>query len=305
MHNHPHHSHHYKHCHHSHKVNNLKNLSIVLIITAFYMVAEFFGGLITNSLALLADSGHMLSDVASLALSFVSIWLAQKHATSDKTYGYQRAEIIAAFVNGLALVVISILIFIEAFERLFNVESVNALTMIYIALGGLVVNIIGAFILHRGVEENLNVKGAFLHVIADLLGSIGAIIAGCCIYFYGLNIADPIISFVIGSLVLGSSYGIIKPSFNILMENVPEGLDADKIIVALKEIDGVLEVYDLHIWSINANSTALSVHLVSNHIMSEEVLHKAQHVLEEQFEILHSTIQIESPESNRQPCIFD
>src|SRR5574344_1224399 len=217
------------------------------------MFAEFIGGYFTNSLALMADAGHMLGDTASLALSFVAIWFATKKAPVEKSFGYYRAEIIAAFINGLTLVLIAFLIIYEAYHRFASPQTVYAPVMLFIAIGGLIINIIGASILHSGSGENLNVKGAFIHVLSDLLGSIGAIVAGLLMYFYKWYIADPIISFVIAILVLNSSFGIIKSAFDILMEAVPEDIDISKVMTSIENINGVDNVHDLHIWCINAN----------------------------------------------------
>ncbi|MBP3925497.1 cation transporter [bacterium] len=300
MHEHNHH-HHHDHCHNN---KNLKRLSIVFSVTALYMIAEFIGGYFTNSLALMADAGHMLGDTASLALSFGAIWLASRKAPLQKSFGYYRAEIIAAFLNGLALIIIAGMIFCEAFHRFQTVQTVDAPIMLLVALGGLIVNIIGVCVLHSGTKENLNVKGAFLHIIADLLGSIGAISAGILMAVFGWYIADPIISFVIAFLVLISSFGIIKSAFNILMESVPENIDIEEVKISLMNIEGVKSVHDLHIWCINSNTISLSVHIVKNKDFDGDLLSKIVCSLKENFEISHSTIQIEPENFPEDKCMF-
>ncbi len=298
-------AHHHHHHNHIHDCSNLKNLKLVLILTAVYMIAEFIGGYFTNSLALMADAGHMLGDVISLAMAFGAIYLATKKTSVTKTFGYYRAEILAAFLNGLTLVLISAMIFYEAYHRLINIREVQGLTMLLIAFGGLVINIIGAKLLHSGAKENLNVKGAFLHILADLLGSIGAILAGCLIYFFNIYIADPIISFVIAGLILTSSIGIIKSTIDILMEGVPSNIDIKEVQEHLEEIENVKEVHDLHIWCINSNTVSLSVHLTADMENAHQILCSAKKLLKEHFDISHSTIQIEPINFEEDKCIFD
>ncbi|MCI1273086.1 MAG: cation diffusion facilitator family transporter [Clostridiaceae bacterium] len=294
---------HHEHNYHTHK--NLKRLSIVLVITIIYMFAEFIGGYFTNSLALTADAGHMLGDSGSLALSFAAIWLATKKAPIEKSFGYYRAEIIAAFLNGLTLVLIAALIMYEAYQRLMNVHHVFASGMLIISVGGLVVNIIGAYLLHKGSGENLNVKGAFLHIMADLLGSIGAITAGLLMYFFKWYLADPIISFVIAILVLSSSFGILKSAVDILMESVPSDIDIKEVQKSIENIENVQNVHDLHIWCINANTIALSVHLVTELTDYKEILSKTNEMLEHKFGIEHATIQIEPVDFHENTCAFE
>lgn len=299
-----HHEHHHHYSDFNHSSKNLKRLSIVLSVTVLYMITEFIGGYFTNSLALIADAGHMLGDTASLALSFGAIWLASRKAPLQKSFGYCRAEIIAAFLNGLALIAIAGMIFCEAFHRFQNVQPVDAPIMLSVALGGLIVNIIGICVLHSGTKENLNIKGAFLHIIADLLGSIGAISAGILMSVFGWYIADPIISFIIALLVLVSSFGIIKSAFNILMESVPENIDIEKVEKTLTNIEGVKSVHDLHIWCINSDTVSLSVHIVKNKDFEGNLLSKIVLSLKENFGISHSTIQIEPENFVEDECMF-
>ncbi|MGH7458092.1 MAG: cation diffusion facilitator family transporter, partial [Longimicrobiaceae bacterium] len=200
---------------------NRERLAITLGLVTFYMVVEVVGGLLTNSLALLADAGHMLSDAGALALSLFAIWIAQKPATSKHTYGYYRTEILAALANGATLVAISIYIFVEAYQRFDDPPEVQGALMMGIAVGGLAINLIGLWILNAGKGESLNVRGAWLHVLSDALGSVGAILAGGLIWAFGWNWADPAASVTIGLLVLYSSWALLKETVAVLMEGTP------------------------------------------------------------------------------------
>lgn len=294
------HNHGHNHCHLEH--SNSRNLIIVLFITALYMIAEFLGGYYTKSLALTADAGHMLGDVASLALSLWALNLASKKAPISKTFGYYRVEILSAFVNGCTLVFIAFGIIYEAYLRLSFMQKIDALSMSVIAIGGLIVNVLAAFLLHRGSHENLNVKGAFFHVLGDLLGSIGAILAGLIIYFWHLYIADTIISVVIALLVLYSSFNLINSAVRVLMEAVPANVDINEINSAIKQVNGVLNIHDLHIWSINSANISLSVHVVADLKNSEQILSSINQILIENFNILHSTIQVEPNDFHENSC---
>lgn len=287
-------------CQHEHKTT-LNGLLIVFVMTAFYMVAEFLGGYYTNSLALTADAGHMLGDVGALGLSLFALWLVKKAAPTNKTYGYYRAEIFAAFINGMALVIIALMIIYEAYLRIIMAQKIDAFTMTIIAFGGLIVNIIGAVILHGVSKENLNIQGAFLHIIGDLLGSIGAIFAGISIYFWHFYLADPIVSVIIAIFVLFSSVNLINSATQILMENAPPHIDVDKIKNEILKLENIKDVHDLHVWSINAKDVSLSVHVVSDFQNNERILYDINELLLSQFKISHSTIQIE-PEDFHENC---
>lgn len=292
----------HNHNHHNHCENNSKSLLIVLCITTLYMLAEFVGGIYTNSLALTADAGHMLGDVGALGLSFFAIWLTSRKAPIEKTYGYYRAEIFAAFINGVALIFIALGIIYEAYIRITMAQKINAVTMIIIAFGGLIVNIVGAAILHSGSKANLNIKGAFLHIIGDLLGSIGAITAGVMVYGWNIYIADPIVSIIIAILVLYSSINITNSAVHILMESAPKHIDVLELKNAIREINGVKDVHDLHIWSIGTSSVSLSVHIVADIQDNQTILCEVNSLLQEKFNILHSTIQIEPDDFHENGC---
>lgn len=294
----------HEHCHH-HSHDN-KNLGIVLVLTALFMVAEFIGGIYTNSLALTADAGHMLSDVGALALSFFALWISNKPAEANKTYGYYRSEIIAAFVNGITLVGIAAFIIYEAWQRMISPPEIKAPLMIIIALGGLLINIIGAVVLHGESKENLNIRGAFLHIIGDLLGSIGAIVAGIMILKWKIYIADPIISIVIALLVLYSSIKLINEALQVLLEAAPTHINVGNIRNAILEIPEICDVHDLHVWSITSNKIAISAHVVSKLSDNTTILALIDNILKNKFNIVHSTIQIEPEgyDSNECPLNF-
>ena len=240
----------------------MRTLAVVLALTVAYTVAEVVGGLLTDSLALLADAGHMLSDSSSLAVALLAAWLAQRPATPERSFGFRRAEILAALFNGVALVAISIWIFIEAFRRLSDPPDVLGGWMLVVAVGGVAVNLIAAALLARADRENLNVRAAFRHVLADLLGSFGVVLAALVILTTGWAYADPLISIAVALLVLGSSWGVLSDSVSVLLEATPRGVDARAVERALIESAGVDSVHDLHIWTITSGFPALSAHVL-------------------------------------------
>ncbi|MDQ0268993.1 cation diffusion facilitator family transporter [Cytobacillus purgationiresistens] len=285
--------------HHHHSSTNKKVLLWAFFLIASFMVVELIGGIMTNSLALLSDAGHMLSDAAALGLSFIAIKMAEKKSTDRKTFGYKRFEIIAAAINGLTLILIALYIFYEAYHRLLDPPAVQSLGMLAIAAIGLIVNIAAAFILMKGdKDDNLNVKSAFLHVIGDMLGSVGAIIAALLIYFFNWGIADPIASAIVAILILISGWRVMKESFHVLMEGTPDGLEIKKIKLSLQQIPEVADVHDLHVWTITSGYHSLSCHIImQGDINHDEVLRKSQVVLHNEFGIEHSTIQVEGENS--------
>ncbi len=281
---------------HSHTHNaNKKALTISFILIASFMVVEFIGGFITNSLALISDAGHMLSDAVALGLSLTALLFGEKAATKEKTYGYKRFEILAALVNGVVLIILSVFICKEAIGRLSNPQVVIGKGMIIISTIGLIINIIVAWILSRGqTKENLNIKSAFLHVIGDLLGSVGAIIAAILIIVFGWNIADPIASIIVSLLVLYSGWHILKESVNILMEAKPANINSEEITNVLKSIPKVADIHDLHIWMITSDFPALTVHLaVEEDADRDSILKQAILLIREKSGIKHITVQIE------------
>ncbi|WLR42762.1 cation diffusion facilitator family transporter [Bacillus carboniphilus] len=286
-------AHSHDHQHHSHHNANKRALFLSFILISTYMVIEVIGGLLTNSLALLSDAGHMLSDAGALGLSLVALKMGERKNSSTKTYGYKRFEIIAAFINGLTLILIAVYISFEAIQRFITPQEVSG-KMLFIASIGLIVNIAAAFILMRGDNDNLNIKSAFLHVLSDLLGSVGAIIAGLFIIFFGWYTADPIASIIVSVLVLISGVRVTKDSFHILMEGKPKQYNDQEVKQQLRIIDGVIDIHDLHIWSISSSFPVLTCHLVINQEKdSSQILKEATALIKEQFHIDHVTIQIE------------
>ncbi len=270
-------------------------LAIALGITFLYFVVELVGGILTNSLALLSDAGHMLSDIAALSLSLFAFQISRRPATPQKTFGYHRLEIVAALVNGLVLWLIVGVIFHEAFQRFFTPPEVHSLGMLIIATTGLAVNIAAGFILYRSHHENLNVHSAFLHVVGDALGSVGAIIAALIMLSTGWYLVDPLISFLIGGLILYTSWGLIKESAAILMQSVPRGISLDEVQNAMESITGVQKVHDLHVWAVTSGVFTLSAHAVVNGDHDfHDVLSEMEKALSEKFDIRHTTIQLET-----------
>lgn len=272
-------------------------LRIALVITASFMIVEVVGGLITNSLALLADAGHMLTDVAALALSLFAIWLAKRPATPARSYGFLRAEVLAALVNAATLVVMSIFIFIEAFERVGEPPEVDSVPMLAVAVAGLGANAASAWVLSRGGghEHNLNTRGAFLHVIGDMLGSVGAIVAALVMMATGWYLADPILSTVIGLLILRSAWLLLRESVDVLLEATPRGIETSDVRAALSEVDGVCGVHDLHIWTVTSGLESMSAHVqVTDTRAWNEVCVDLTDRMRERFGIAHVTLQPES-----------
>jgi len=293
--------------HHHHQVEsgeNKRRLTTVLALAGTYMIAEVVGGWLTNSLALLADAGHMLSDAAALGLSLFALWIAQRPATARRTYGYYRAEILAALANGAALVAIAVLIFLEAYERLGAPPEIRGGLMIAIATGGLVVNIVSLWILDAGKSSNLNIRGAWLHVLGDLLGSVGAIAAGVLIWAFRWDWADPVASVIIGALVLYSSWQLLREAVAVLLEGAPGHIDVDEVRDCIAGINGVLAVHDLHVWTIASGMVSLSCHVVAGGDPAPPALLKSMNrLLDERFHIHHTTIQIEPEQLDRcEPC---
>ncbi|MCY9662321.1 cation diffusion facilitator family transporter [Paenibacillus chondroitinus] len=305
-HEHSHHDHNHGHgLGHSHAPNNKKGLAIALIITSGIMFVEFFGGLITNSLALLSDSGHMLSDAVSLALSLVAMWFANRPASPRKSFGYYRFEILAALFNGLALFIIAAFIIKEAIARFFDPPTVSSGSMILIALVGLLANLLSVWALMRqsDVKDNINVRSAYLHVIGDALGSVGAILAGLLMLFFGWYIADPIISVIVSVLILKSAWGVIRTAIHILMEGTPVTIDTDLVKKTLESIDGVINVHDMHVWTITSGLDSLSCHiLIDDSKDSQTILQSAIHEIEKKFKIQHTTFQIETSNIQHAEC---
>ena len=283
---------------HAHSANKKVLLVSFIIITAF-MLVEAVGGYLTNSLALLSDAGHMLSDSVSLGIALIAFILGEKTPSQSKTYGYKRFEILAAVLNGVTLILIAFYIFYEAIERFANPPAVATSGMLAISIIGLLVNIFVAWWMVRGgdTEDNLNMRGAFLHVLSDMLGSVGAIAAALLMMFFGWGWADPLASVIVAVLVLRSGYYVTKSSLHVLMEGTPENVDVESVIQTIKEKKEIQGIHDLHIWSITSGYNALSCHAVVDSnltiVESEKLLQDIEHDLGHNG-IQHVTIQLET-----------
>ncbi|MET0502277.1 MAG: cation diffusion facilitator family transporter [Candidatus Binatia bacterium] len=269
-------------------------MRLALAISSVYFFAEVIGGFLTNSLALLSDAGHMLSDIAALALSLFAFRIAKRPATVSSTYGYHRVEILAALFNGLMLWLIVGVIFAAAYNRFFNPPEVASHGMMIVASLGLVVNIVAGAVLYDSHHHNLNLRGAFLHIVSDALGSVGAIVAGLIMLWTGWYVADPLISVLIGLLILHSSWSLVKESLSVLMQAVPKGIRLEDVQQALEEVEGVSKVHDLHVWAVTSDLFTLSAHaVVENGGDFHQVLNGIEDTLKERFNIEHTTIQLE------------
>jgi cobalt-zinc-cadmium efflux system protein len=288
------HDHRHGHSHAPDRTADARALWWVLGLTAGFAVAEVVGGFVADSLALLADAAHMVSDVASLALALGALWLASRPASARLSFGYRRAEILAALVNGVGLVAVAIWIWVEAAGRLSSPADVAGGTTLVIGLAGLAVNVVGARILWRSQGGSLNVRAAFLHVVGDLLGSLGVVLAAVLVLTMGWERADPAIAILIGALVLLSSWRVLRESVSVLLEGTPAGIDADAVGRRMASMDGVAEVHDLHIWTITSGFPALSAHVL---VGPGEDCHARRRelaaMLAEEFGIGHTTLQVE------------
>ncbi len=291
------HAHGHDHAHdHSHDLREVgrRRLLIVLGITAVFMVVELVGGILANSLALIADAAHMLGDVASLALAIFALWFSRRPATARRSFGYLRLEILAAFLNGATLIALSLLIYWQAWSRLRTPEVVEGGLMLAVAVGGLIVNIIGALLLHGASGHSLNVRGAYLHVLGDLLGSVGAIAAALVILYTGWMPADPIISAIVATLILFSSFRLVRESVDILLEATPSHIDLLELQRNIESIPGVVHVYDLHVWTLTSGFVAMSGHVVIDDIAAHRTVLDAIHQrMHDDYDINHVTVQIE------------
>jgi len=271
-----------------------RRLTLALGLTGSYCIVECVGGWLTNSLALLSDAGHMLSDVTAMALSLFAAYVATRPVTSQKTFGYYRAEILAAFLNGLALWLVAGIIFREAYYRVFSPPEVHGQGMLLIASIGLVVNMLTVWILSGAHNAGLNLRGVFLHVFSDALGSLGAMIAGALILWTDWRWADPVTSIVIGILILLSSFSLVRESVDILMQATPRHLDLAEVQRALEAVEGVACIHDLHVWTLTSGLFTLSAHAVVQGDCDHHVLLDAlEQNIRERFGIDHITIQLE------------
>ncbi len=282
--------------HHLHSAAgaNSGRLTIVFVITATFMVVEMAGGMLTGSLALIADAGHMLTDAAGIGLALVAVRLAARPATMQQTYGFYRLEILAALVNGLLLFGVGGYILIEAYSRLTDPPDVNALPMVAIAAVGLLFNLISAYLLLEGQKTSLNLRGAFLEVLSDLLGSATVIVAGIVLLATGFKLVDPLASIVIGLFILPRTWKLTRDALHVLLEGVPPNVDMDEVRKHILEVPGVTGVHDLHVWSLTSGVDIISAHVVVNETaVPSDILDNLCSCLGEHFDIEHSTFQIE------------
>jgi len=284
-----------KHDHeHNHSASSFQKLWWVFSLSVAYMIAEIIGGLWSNSLALLADAGHMAIDSAGIGLGLFAAWISSKPPTDKKTFGYYRAEILAAFVNGIFLIGASVWIIVEAWHRFAEPRQIQGELMSGVALGGLIVNLIGVKLLHRHSHDNLNLKGVWLHLLSDLLGSVSAIIAGVCVWKLGWLWADPASSVLISLLILVGAWRLVSEAVHVLLEGVPHRIETSKIKSAFEKVPGVKGVFDLHVWVVSSGVHALSCHVaISENVVHASMLETLNEILEHQFSITHSTIQLE------------
>jgi cobalt-zinc-cadmium efflux system protein len=295
---------------HNHTRERLQGkFKIAVGLTAVILIAEVAGGILTNSLALLSDAAHVFADVFALSLSWVAIYLSTLPPTSKRTYGYHRAEVFAAFINGVSLIAIACWIFYEAAHRLMKPEEVKSLQMLIVAAVGLLVNLGVALIFMKESHDNLNVKSAFLHVLGDALSSAGVIAGGVIMYFTGWYVADPILSFAIGLIILIGAGRVTYEALHILLEGTPKNIDINNVAASIEKLNFVKDVHDLHIWSICSDYAALSAHVYvdAQSIRAvQNALGSINNMLRDKFGIVHTTIQLECGQHNGpEPLLCD
>jgi len=275
---------------------NRKALLIAIGITGLIMIVEFIGGYLANSLALMSDAGHMLTDIMALFLGLVALQLATRTPSSTRTYGLYRMEILAALINGTTLILLCAYIMYEAYERLASPQEVNTRTMLLIAAIGLIANGIAASAMRRSSKENLNIRGAYLHILGDAMSSIGVMLGGIVIYFSKWYFVDPIISVLICMVILRGAFVLVKDSANILLDAVPKGIDLNEVQQSLKTISGVKDLHHLHLRTIASGMYALSAHVLIDDILmsrTAQIIADINHLLAEKYRISHTTIQLE------------
>ncbi len=274
-----------------------------MFITLVFMVIEFVGGWFSNSLALISDAAHMLTDIGAMLLSLFALWIARRPVTLSMSFGYHRAEILGALSSGLLIWLISGVLIYEAVVRMQAPPEVRAPVVFVVAVIGLIANLFSMRILHSAKKENLNIRAAYLHLLADALGSVGAIVAGAVLWLTGWRPIDPIITILFAVLMLVSSWSLVKEAIEVLMESTPSHIDPEQIQKELQALPTVREAHDLHIWSVSSGRLALSVHLISD--ASEALLVAANELLENHFGIVHTTIQVEHPDRFQSKRCYD
>ncbi len=297
------HDHDHAHGSHHHHGGSTRAMIVALVLTMTLMIVEFVGSFITGSLALLADAGHMLTDVAALALSLGAVWLTRRPANAQRTFGFHRAEILAALLNGLSLAGLSLYVIYEAIARLSAPPEVASGLLLVIASAGLLTNLVAAAVLVRSRNENLNARSAYLHVVGDALGSVGAIVAAGLMYLFGWYLADPLVSLGISLLLIWSAWRLVKDTVDVLLEAAPASIDVVAVQQALQTSRGVENVHDLHVWSVASNFVALSGHVRLKEMASDHqrILGELRHLLHSRFGIEHVTLQLEQPIRPEEP----
>ncbi len=283
---------------HSRELRSASKRSLIaaFVLISGFMCVEVIGGIVSGSLALLADAGHMLTDAASIALALAAMHFAERPHSVQRTFGYHRLEVLAALVNALALWLIVAWVLIEAYDRFTSVTEVNGGLMLGIGAIGLVVNLIAAWILRSSSDHNVNVEGAFLHVIADLLGSVGVVISGILIWNFGWTLADPIASVIIAILILVSSWRLMKKVVHVLLEGTPEHVDVYQLCSKLEAVEGVTLVHDIHVWTLSAGNEALTAHILIDPDYpgdAEDLRLRLRDIIYNDFGIGHITLQLE------------
>ena len=272
-----------------------KSLLIVLCLSGSYMIAEVIGGFATKSLALLADAAHMMTDVVGLFLAYMAIKIGEKKANSKKTFGYYRTEILAAVINAVILLGISVYVLFEAWQRFKNPPEVQSGVMMIVAGIGLIVNIVGIFIIRKGSDESLNMKGAYFEVLSDALTSVGVMIAGIIMLTTGWYYADPLISAAIGLLIFPRTWRLLKEAVNVLLEGTPKDVNIEELRKSLESVQGAKKLHDLHVWSLTSGLNAMSSHVIAEHSEDLNVLLKTlSDKATTEFKISHTTFQIET-----------
>jgi cobalt-zinc-cadmium efflux system protein len=294
------HSHTHSHLHDAARQTTTR-LSWSLAITLAFVIFEAAAGYLANSLALMTDATHNLTDVIALGLSWFAIRLTIQPANAQKTYGYHRAGILVALLNSTTLILISLGIFYEAYKRFVSPTEVQSGILIVVGLIAVVVNLVTALLVHRGSESDLNLRSAFVHLMGDVVSTIGAVIAGILIYFTGANWLDPFVSVLIGLLILYNAWGILRDAVDILLESTPRDVDMKKMVVEITQLDGVLGVHDLHVWSITQNLRTMSAHILTEDISvsaGTEIQNRINEMVYHRYNIAHATLQLECVDCN-------
>lgn len=281
------------HHHHHHRSDDNRRMAIVLAINVVMLAGAVVGGLVFDSLALLADAGHVLTDVGAIGLALFAAWVAARPANPQRTFGFSRSEILAALFNGFTLVVVAVLVFVEAISRLGNPPEVVGSGVLIVGLFGLLGNGVATLLLAGGDRDNINLEGVLRHSAADALGSLGVVVAGLLVVATGWNEADAIVSMAIAALILFGSWRLVREPFNVLMEAAPEGIDVQEVGSAMCGVPGVREVHDLHVWTVTSGFPALAAHIRSEPSDSaDEVRERVEAVLHERFGLDHTTLQV-------------